>query len=212
MSKAKKTILGRWDKDVIKEAKEVMPKESTATISRLLWEQSRYKKDFLRKSKKGSIQDVTFVIVAILTIAMVTLIGFKISTLWNDEVQSSTIFGADAKAATDSLNDNFTGTIDNMFMVAVVFLCLGSIILAALVRIHPVFLPVFLFALVILIFFAGIASNIYTEIATTPAFAVEATSLTVISFVMTKLPIISAVFGVLLAIVSYKTWRAEQLL
>lgn len=212
MIKKNKTIHARWDKDVLMEAKELFPKESTPTISRMLWNTSKLKDEWLkRKNKKGSIQDILFIVAFVAAIGIILLVGSKAMGSINDQFQSSTFITTEGKTASAELNGVFENTFDNLFLFIIVFLSIGSLVLAALVRVHPIFIPFFIISLLFVILIGAIASNVYEEIASNPNFSVEADNLEVTSFIITKLPLLVSIIGSLMCIILYKTWRADQL-
>lgn len=163
----------------------------------------------LRRNKRGSIQDVMFVAVAMLFFSMVLLIGFKITSSFNDELQSSPAiaqFDTDSRArdSSTSLLGFYPGIIDDSFLFLTIGLSMIALIFAALVRVHPIFIPFFFIALLIVIFLSGVFSNIYQEMAGNPNLATEAAQLTFTSLIMEFLPFIVGIIGIILMVVMYK--------
>lgn len=156
--------------------------------------------------KKGSIQDMFFIGIVLLVFAIVTLIGFVVMTNIDSQLQTNDVTSAntDLTAASTTLKGHFTGIMDNIFLFLTVGLGIAAIVMAALVRVHPVFLVFFLIALVLMVFFAGIFSNIYQGMAESTQLAPYADQLTFISTILEFLPLIVGVFGTILMIVMYK--------
>jgi hypothetical protein len=100
--------------------------------------------------------------------------------------------------------------VDGTFLFLVVGLAIAAIALVFLVKINPIFLPFFIIGLIFIIFLSGILSNIYQEMSEDNNLSTEANQLTVIDTVLTYMPIMIAVFGILLMILSYKTWNSDQ--
>lgn len=166
-------------------------------------------------NKKGSLQDVLFIMTSLIIMAVVILIVFKISDSFNDELQSNAALdkitgGAKARTAYSDMNDHFAGALDNSFLILAVGLALVTFGLAVLVRIHPVFFMFFIIGMIILIFVCGILSNIYQEIAANPNFAAQAAELVFITNIITFLPFIVGIFGFILAIILYSNWKNAQ--
>ena len=157
-----------------------------------------------RSNKRGSIQDLIFIVVVLVFFGVTVLIGFKIGNEFNTQIQANSAIPAEAKAASTSLVANFPGVLDNVFLFFAIGLAMVSLILAALVRVHPIFVPLFIIAWVIVLFISGVASNIYQELAASPHLAAEAAQLTLISNVLEYLPLFIGVLGTLLMIVLYK--------
>jgi len=165
-----------------------------------------------RKSinKKGSIQDIIFVGIMLLVLAISTLFGFLFVSNINDQFQANDIVTASGKTASQSLTNNFPGVIDNSFLLLAIGMALAVLILAALVRVHPIFIPLFLIGLIFIIFFSGVFSNIYQGIAANPNMVAYSSQLTFTTTILTYLPLLTGVFGMLLMIVMYKMWSVEQ--
>ncbi|KKM97105.1 hypothetical protein LCGC14_1171380 [marine sediment metagenome] len=143
--------------------------------------------------------------VTLLIIAVVMLITFKITNEINLEVQASDIFEDRGKSSMDQINNMFPGVLDNSFLFLTISLAIGAFVLAALVRIHPIFIVGFLFILAFIIFFAAIFSNIYQEIAENEDMVALAEQLAFTNQIMISLPFIVGIFGGLLSIIMYKT-------
>jgi|TARA_R100000501_G_C2629296_1_gene123928 H+/Cl- antiporter ClcA len=159
-----------------------------------------------RKNKKGSLQDVIQVGVILLFFGMVVLLGFKIMNGVDEQVQSMDIMDTRSQAASTALTGHYSGVIDNSFLLLAIGLAIATLILAALVRVHPIFIAFFFIGLVLVIFFSGLFSNIYQEMAADPQLAAEAGALTFIPLILNFLPLFVGIFGILLMIVMYKTW------
>lgn len=202
-----KTRLVRADKNLLEKIDNIIPGE-------LSWHEKTRKFNKMideliygYKNKKGSIQDLMYLAIILLVVSVVTLIGFKISNELNTEFQASDLLAQGQKDAYNTINNIYTGTFDNMFLVLVVGLGVSALVMASLVRFHPVFFVFFILVMAIMLFMCGVFSNIYLEMANDPDMSTEADQLTYITFVMGKLPFIVGVLGTLLAIVMYKSWQ-----
>lgn len=162
------------------------------------------------KNKRGSLQDVIIIGVVLLFFGMIVLFGFKIQSEINTQVQAHDDIPARAKTASATLTNHYSGTIDYGFLLLAVGLAIATLILAALVRIHPVFIPLFFIGLVIVIFLCGVFSNIYQEMAGNSELTALADQLTFTSHILEYLPLIVGVFGFLLMIVMYKLWSVNR--
>lgn len=164
----------------------------------------------IKRNKKGSLIDIIFIGGVLVVFAIIVLLGFKIAGSFNDQVQGMSDIPDTAKSASSQLTGLYSGTLDNAFLFLTIGLALGTLVLAALVRVHPIFIPFFLIGLVIVVFFCGILSNIYQEIASSPTLAAEAAQLTFITHIVSYLPFIVGIFGIFLMVVMYKLWSADQ--
>lgn len=163
----------------------------------------------LRRNRKGSFQDLVFISAGLMAIAVTILIAFTIAASFNTNIQADANMPADSKTASATLTGYFAGVGDNVFLFITVGLSLAALVLAALVRIHPVFLVFFVIALIILIYLTGIFTNVYEEMAASPQMAAQANQLLFTSFIMARLPFIVGVVGILLMLVMYKVWRTD---
>ncbi len=164
----------------------------------------------IKHNKKGSVQDLLYVGITLFVFALVILIGFRISTSLNTEFQASDDVDAYGKAAHQQITNMYPGIIDNSFLFVTVILSLGTLIMAAMVRIHPIFLPIYLLAWLFVIFLCSVFSNAYSEMAANPDLSALAAQMTFMNQVMTTLPFIIGIVGGLLAIVMYKAYKGEQ--
>lgn len=166
-------------------------------------------KNKIRKNKKGSLQDLIYIGVGLASIAITLLIAFTIAANYNTNIQADAAMPATAKTASNTLTNYFVGVGDHVFLFITIGLSLAALILASLVRIHPVFFVFFIIALILLIYVSGIFTNMYEEMAASPQLAPQANQLLFTSFIMARLPFLIGVIGILLMLVMYKIWRAD---
>jgi len=163
-----------------------------------------------RKNKKGSVLDLIFIGTAVLFFGVVILLSFKITSEINTNIQTNPVIPTEALDSTAQLRGYFPGIVDNSFLFLVMGLSMVALILAALVRVHPIFIPLFIIALIFIVFISGILSNIYQEMAEDSNLIAEADELTFISNILTYLPFIIAIIGVLMMVVLYKLFATAQ--
>lgn len=163
----------------------------------------------LRKNKKGSVTDLILIVVILLFFGIVLLVGYKITTEINTHIQANNDLPTEAKTASTTLVSYYPGIMDNVFLFLTIGLAIVSFVLAALVRIHPIFIPFFIIALIFLIFLSGVASNVYQEMSADSNLVTQANNLTFITYILEYLPLIVGVFGTILMVVMYKTWSVN---
>ena len=164
----------------------------------------------LKGNKKGSLQDLIFIGGILLMLSMSVLFGFKFMSEFNSEIQSRTDIPTIAKTNSNELQAFYPGVVDNSFLILTIGLAIGALVLASLVRISPIFLALFLVALLIVILMCGVLSNIYQELADNAQVSAEADQLIFISTIMELLPFLVGIFGGLLAVIMYKSWRTNN--
>ena len=82
----------------------------------------------IKRSKKGSVQDLLYVGITLFAFAMVILICFRISTSLNTEFQASDKVDTYGKAAHQQITNLYPGIIDNSFVFVTVILSIGTLI------------------------------------------------------------------------------------
>ena len=102
------------------------------------------------RNKKGSFQDIIYVLIAIIVITVGSLIAYKISYEINDKFQDSDLISSKGKTASNQVTNLYPTVVDNSFLLLVIGLSIVAIALAAMVRVHPVFFIFFILVLVIL--------------------------------------------------------------
>ncbi len=165
-----------------------------------------------KRNKKASIQDIIYIIVMLVVITVGTLLVYKIHNEINLRFQESGDLTDKGKVAMTQVEGIYTGVLDNTFMLLVVGLCIVAIAMAAMIRVHPVFLVFFIILLVIIVFLAGVFSNIYQKVASNPQMTDAndstiflADRLTFMTYTMRFLPFITGVIGFIMAFIMYKS-------
>ena len=159
----------------------------------------------VRKDKKGSLIDIMYIGVALLFFAIVVVIGLQIATDFEENIDLNPLFDAgESRSAVENVRVKFTYTIDNTFLFLAIFMALGTLVLASLVLIHPMFIPFYFIGWVLVIYFSGILSNIYQTMAADPNLIDVASQLVFMGHILTALPILVGVVGILLMVVMYK--------
>jgi len=164
----------------------------------------------IRRNKKASALDLIFIGTAVLFFGLVVLLGFKVLSEINTIVQANTDIPTEAHTSTAQLRGYYPGIVDNSFLFFVAGLSMVALILAALVRVHPIFIPLFIIALIFIVFISGILSNIYQEMAADSNLTAEADELTFISNILTYLPFIIAIIGTLMMAIMYKLFQTTM--
>lgn len=154
--------------------------------------------------KRASGSDLFFIIFVLLGFSIISLIGFKVMSAMNDQFQLEDSITSRGKSASSDLTSVYTSTIDNMFLFATIVLAIISIILASLVYFHPLFMVLYIIVYIPMLIFAGIASNIFQEMAANAGLASEAAQMTFMSGVMNYLPLIMGVVGMVLMVIMFK--------
>lgn len=166
----------------------------------------------LRKNKKGSLIDLIYIAGSLLTIAVIIIICFKVSNEFNTKISDNdAVIEADtsglARNSFNTINNMYPGVLDNSFLILTIGLALATFVMAAMVRVHPMFLIFFIILLSVFIFVCSVFSNIYIKISNEAVMADVASKLVLTSTIMKFLPFIVGSLGCILAIVMYKNWE-----
>lgn len=147
---------------------------------------------------------------AMIFFAIVGLVAFKLVTSFGDHFDSNPAqVDSHGSEALTKIEGYFPGVVDNSFLFFTIFVAIVVLVLAVLVRIHPIFIPLFIIGWIFIVFISGIVSNIYQEMAASPQLISEASQLTFTTTILTYLPLIIGVFGMLIMMVMYKLWKAD---
>lgn len=160
-------------------------------------------------NKKASLVDLIFVGIFLLSLAVTTLVIYKLMYDMNDRFQGLDMLDDRGKTSFQEITDMYPGVIDNSYLFLAIGISLLILFLAMAVRIHPVFLIFFIILLAVVIFLNGIFSNIYLQMANNPALIDRADELTYTTLLMGRWPFIIGIFGFILAIVQYKNWKED---
>ena len=160
-----------------------------------------------KKNKKGSLEDLGMIILFVFGFCFLALIGYKLANGLNTEIQASSALEAHGKTAANTIESFYPGVIDNSALFFTIGLCIVSLVLAGMVRVHPIFLVFYIMFLPFMIYMGAVFSNVYETMATNAELSTLASNLTMISIITQWLPLIVTVIGILLAIVMYKNWR-----
>jgi len=166
----------------------------------------------IKRNNKGSLIDIMFIGVVLTVFAMTVLIGLKVATEFESSIDSNPLFeGSEARQNVESVRVKYTNTIDNTFLFLMVFLSLATLVLAAMVRIHPMFIPFYLIGWVLVVFLSGIFSNMYQSMASAEGMTAVAGELTFITKIVSALPFIVGIVGIMLMVVMYKLYNNAQI-
>ena len=156
---------------------------------------------------KGSLFDVIILGVTMLVLAIGILIGSLVMT----QIQTSTssmLTSAGAQAAlqagTDAIN-----TFNYGFVIIVIGGAIGSLILAWMVPSHPIFMLVSVIMLLLSVVVLPILANTYETFASTSEMASAAASFPLMNLLMSNMPLIGVVFGVMMMIVLYTRYNTQ---
>ena len=164
----------------------------------------------MARNKKGSIQDIAYFIGMIIAISILFLFGYKMMSALNDGFQASDQITDDGKVAFERINSLYPGVMDNSILIVAAVLMIGTLGLAMMIRVHPIFIIFFMIFLIALVIVAAVCSNVYLGMANTEGMTEFAEGMPIMTFVVGYLPWIVAIFGIILAIFMYKNYSENN--
>lgn len=156
-------------------------------------------------NKKGNLNDIILIAVVVFAFSISAIIGFKIVSEFNDGAQAEIDLPANAITAQQQIENTYAGPIDTVILFLMIGVSIVTLAFAALVRVHPVFVPFFLIGLTIIIVVSGVFSNVWQAIAGEAELADVAEQLDITDFILTFLPFMIGIIGIVIMVVLYKT-------
>lgn len=154
-------------------------------------------------NKRGDFTGVLFLIVSIVAFAIFLLIvGYiapQISTNLADKIGISEEIN-NSLGATTSVAQN---TLPTVWMILFGGLMLGLFATSFFIDTHPIFVPIFALLLIIAIIVAIPISNAYEELSDNAVLSGTASNQGSIVFIMTHLPIVAFVIGLLSLLIAF---------
>ena len=157
-----------------------------------------------RMRKRGSVQDLMYIVVVMFLVGMVGLVGYTVGSKFMEKVSSTDSVPAEAKTIGNQVNGYYTSVFDKALPVILIGMCVVAIVLATMVRVHPAFIVFFIIAWVFIIIIAAVLSNSYVDMAANTNVAAYAANMTMTMWVLRYLPWIVGVMGTVLMFILYK--------
>lgn len=137
------------------------------------------------KNKKGSPTDIPYLLVILFFLA----ISFVFVLFTNDKLQtiiSTTVLNS--SSAYESINDSFnyinTFAVNRAFVLFFTILCIGILVSSFLVRVHPVFIFIYIVTLGVTIFISIYLANAYSMVVENEQLALLASDYSMITYIM----------------------------
>jgi len=162
------------------------------------------KTKFLNGKKGNAILDIIFIAIFIFGFSLSSIIGYKIFTDINTEIQESdSQFNNQSKEVVDDLHGKYPSLFDGAFLVILIFLWIGALVSSFVVDTHPIFLMLTIVLLVFCLFLAAIFSNSYESVTADDQIYSSSTAFPITDFLMGNLYIIVLVIGLTVTLVLF---------
>lgn len=161
-------------------------------------------------SKKGGVQDILYIGIFAIVVALALVLCYSFAKIVTGQIYSTVDVPSETKTNANQMVSYYSTYLDGGFIFLIAVLSITTIILAALVRVHPVFIPIYILGLIAVIFVCGIFSNVYEQVSSVPMFASYVTDLSMTNYVISKLPFVVGIIGTILCIAMYKLWSVQR--
>jgi len=157
--------------------------------------------EFLKK-RQGSLQDMVYVGAVALGVAITLLVAFQLNSDITEQFDNSTMINntRPMEQAQTSLQ-----IFDYGFITILISLLVATILLAYQIPTNPIFLPVSIIFLAVLVLLGTIYVNVFDKFSQTSFVQSAANSLPWVTTVMQNFHIISAVMGTIVIIAMYSS-------
>lgn len=153
---------------------------------------------------KGSMFDIIIAGISLLVLG----IGILVASVVMDSVQTS-LNPLVPAVSQDVLTQgvNAINTFNYGFVIIMFGLGIGGVIFAWLVPTHPIFIILSIMMLLISVIILPVLSNAFESFATNASMAPATANFPLMMYLMSNLPAIEIVFGILTIIVMYTRWK-----
>ena len=125
-----------------------------------------------KMNKRGDVTDYITFLIIIFFLAVSLLVAAFVNNVMKEVITGTDINNTDvAEEAVNQIDNIIENTTDNGFTVIFAFLIIGMLVSSFLVRVHPVFIFLYIIFLAVSIFVAIPLANTYQLLVNNPAFA-----------------------------------------
>jgi hypothetical protein len=159
------------------------------------------------QNKRGSIVSIAFLVVFLFAFAIFILIAGYVVPQITGALSDSEIGNNSASQGALTYTENLTQRFDGILLVMFIGLTIGVLITSFMIDSNPIFIPIYILLLAILVLFAAVVENIY-EAFNTGVLASTYAQHTITNFLMSHLVYISIAVGCLSMILIFARPRA----
>jgi len=157
-------------------------------------------------NKRGDFTSMVIMIAVVIALAIAVIIFSKVFLMVTGELKTSTTINFDntTLAIIEGVETKTIPLLDFFIFFSLVSLMIGLIISSIYIDVHPAVTVIFIVALIIGIFLAGIFSNVFYEISNEPELLSTASQFTMTNIILGKyFPLIILVIGVIVIVILY---------
>jgi len=160
-------------------------------------------------NKKGSMLDLTMILVALFVFAFVTVLMFNVYGKYVDGFQFDPTVNNTVAEHVETQTLNTFSTLDFVYAFLLILFAVLAVVSAFSIRTYPVFFVVNIVMLVILVVIGAVTANVYSDLESSNSYF-DDTNFTIIPFIMQHFPTLLLVVGGLLSIAMYAKSRWDD--
>jgi len=154
--------------------------------------------------KRGSIEDSVFIVILLFITALVFIFAFVI----NNAISSAAAPAFENASAGSSIGFTvvdgiFDNTLNYIYLAVFFGLVISLVVTAFLTPTHPIFFIFAIFVFIALMIVSVALSNMYSAITASATFTSATSHMPILDYIMTHLPLVAIVIGVLAAIIIF---------
>lgn len=147
--------------------------------------------------------DILFIIVVLFVLSFSIYLSTNLYFSVASSLNQSDSIGNTSKSIINNYGGKMTNIFDNTFVFVFIGLILAVGVGAFLIRSHPAFFFISLGLLVLFVMLGTIFSNLYGSVSSSSAFSPYVSSYVKMDYIMTHLPMLIVIAGILIMIVMY---------
>ncbi len=162
-------------------------------------------------NKKAGIPDAIFYLVAMFTVAIISIVGFLIMSEIDDNFQASNSISGQGKTIISTLSGKYVGIMDNAFLIIFVGILIGTGVGVWFIKTHPalfwIMIPIFAF----IIFLAAIYANVFYNFTQNEKILPIANQFTIIPFILQNYAYVITGIVILISILLFSKGKSESI-
>lgn len=156
------------------------------------------------KGKKGDVGNFLIVLIIIFFLAVSFIISSLAVNKMNEAITKTEINSTDASAViTSSMTEMTEDSVPNAFIIIFALLIIGLIVSSFLIRVHPIWIFIYIIVLAMTIFLGVYLGNIYQDITEVEALSSVASHHTSANWIMEHITLVVLGFGALSMVIVF---------
>lgn len=155
-------------------------------------------------NKRGSIEDTIFIVILLFITALVFLFAYVINfAISGAAAPAFENMSAGSSVGFTAVNSIFDNTLNYIYLAVFFGLVISIIVTSFLTPTHPIFFVFAIFLFIVLMIVSVALSNAYSAITASSTFSSAVSHMPIMDYIMTHLPLVAIVIGVLAAIIIF---------